>query len=222
MAITYDNSKSFTSVSGSSTSFTLGSGTQRYLLAVSSYNCTAITYAGVSMSTLISFTPSITDGNEQKIKVWGLANPASGSNTFAPTMSADGTLSMVSYAGVDGGVQPEANTNAFSNNGIINTQVSTLATSVTTITDNAWSVMFTGGGNNLQTFTATQGTLRTSDVFIFGDGARSIIDSNGGISPAGSSTLEATWASGTGFMSNVIISLKPYIAVPFTGSMQII
>lgn len=221
MAIAYHNSKSFTSVGGSTTTFDVGTGEQRYFLAVSSYSCTALDYNGTNISTLISFTPSITDGNEQKIKIWGLPNPTSGTNTLTPTMSGDGTISMAVYTGVDSGVQPEADIRAFTNNGLINTTASTLASSVTTLTDGAWSVMFTGGGNNNQNFTASQGTLRTSLYFIFGDGTRSIIDSNGAISPAGNSTLESTWASGTGFISNVIVSLKPYQPSP-KGTMQII
>jgi hypothetical protein len=173
------------------------------------------------MSILISYEPSIHDGNQQKVRVWGLPTPPTGNITIAPTISGgDGTIALISYTGA-WEIQPEADNEAFSNNGVNNTAVTTLASSITTLSNNAWSVMFTGGGNNFpNTFTATQGTLRVTEDTITGDGAVAIIDSNGPISPAGISTLEATWSAGTGFMSNVVFSIKPQ--PPFSGQMMIL
>lgn len=209
MAIAYDNSKTWNYVPPAvDTTYTIGTESYRYLFACGSGNLTSATYNGVSMTKIIDYEPSIHDGNQQKVVVYGLANPDSGTNTFTPGMSGNGTISMVSYSGVDS-VQPEDTNEDFTNDGSSNTQATTFSTSITTVSNNAWTVMFSSGGNNLQTMTATQGTLRVSGIYIFGDGARTIIDSNTSYGSPTSSTLEATWAASSGFMSNVIISMKP-------------
>jgi len=221
MAIALDNSATFTFVGGStSTSYTMTALSGKLLLVTTTFKVTAITYAGVSMTQYVHFDPPISDGNQQQINVYSLTNPASGSNTLALSVAGDGICGIVSYSGVASS-QPEAYITASSNNGINNTLVGSLASSVTTLTNNAWSVMFSRGGNNFpRTFTAGTGTLRQSAEFIFGDGCVGIIDSNGPVSPAGSSTLQANWTSGSGFVSNVIVSIAPEPA--FTGQMCII
>lgn len=220
MAISFYGADSINAVSPTiSKSFTCSSNPYRYLVAVGANTVTALTYAGVNMTKLVTFLPSISDGNEQNMIVWGLANPASGSNTFEVTDSGNSTVCWAQYDGVDT-VQPEDYETAFSNNGVNNTQVGGLSATVTTIKNNSWTVLFTKGGNNLSTFVAGAGTLRATNVFIFGNGAFSIIDSGVAISPAGGSTLTANWNSSTGFISNVIISLTE--RSPLVGQMNIL
>lgn len=214
--IAYDNSASFTSVGSGTTSvsYTCSSSTGRYLVVGAGSFITAITYAGVSMTKLVDFEPAIQDGNQVHINVWGLANPASGSNTLATTISSSDNeiIGIASYTGVNPNSEPEIYETYYSNNGVINTQVVSLSGSVTTITDNAWSVMVTRGTNSGRTFTASAGTLRTSDTSALSK-SEAVIDSNAAITPAGSSTLTADWSSGSGFISNVIMSFKP-LTVP--------
>lgn len=225
MAIAFDNAKDYTFTStNDSTTFTVGTGENRYLLATTKGDggqVTQISYNGVNMSKIYSFVDPISDGNGNNIYVWGLANPASGTNTFQLTNgSGSGSIGIVSYSGVDQGIQPEGTviTN-YSNNGTNNTQVTQLSSTVTTTTDNAWAVMFVRGSNALRTFVSSDGNLRTTGVFIFGDGCEGIIDS-GAVSPAGNKTLTASWDSGSGFISEVIMSLKP--AQDFVPQMIII
>ena len=216
MAIAYDNSASFTSVGSGTTSvsYTCSSGNDRYLIVGAGSFITGITYAGVAMTKIVDFEPAIHDGNQVHINVWGLANPASGSNTLATTIGVGDNeiIGIASYTGVNPNSEPEIYETFYSNNGLINTQVVSLSGSVTTITDNAWSIMVTRGTNAGQTFTASAGTLRTSDTSALSK-SEAVIDSNAAITPAGSSTLTADWSSGSGFVSNVIMSFKP-LTVP--------
>lgn len=207
MAIAYDNSANFNFTGANpSTSFTCSSASGRILLVNTSFNVTAATYGGVSMTKVINFSPSIIDGNEVKVNVYRLINPASGSNTLAFTTTGDGSAGIISYTGVDDAVyQPIENATGYSNNGVNNTQVGSLATGVTTTKDSSWVVLFTRGGNG---FPNTFSGARTTGTYIFGDHAQGIYDS-GPITPTGSPTLTATWSSGSGYISNVIISLSP-------------
>lgn len=212
MDITYDNSASFTFISGSmSTSFTIGSGTGRVLLVTTSFRVTGITYNSISMTEVVTFAPSIIDGNQQNMRVWRLNNPSSGSNTLAITASGDGTCSIISFSNVNTDVyQPVGNATGYSNNGVNNTQVVSLSTSLSTSEDRMVTVLCSRGSNSTRTFVSNgTGTFRTSSVYIFGDGTAGIYDSGAIITPAGSSTLTSTWASSSGFISNVIISLSP-------------
>lgn len=193
-----------------STSYTVGSGSGLILFVCATPRVTAITYGGVSMTKVVTFAPSIRDGNQQDENVWRLNNPATGSNTLAITSASDGTCGIVSYKNVNTDVsQPVGNATGYSNNGVNNTQVASLGTSITTTSDRMWTVMFARGANATNNFATGGGTMRTTGVFIFGDGAQGIYDSNGPITPAGSSTLTSTWATSSGFTSNVIISLSP-------------
>lgn len=204
--IDYDTSATFTFTSGSTTTpYTMGTGLGGILIITTSFSVTAIDYGGQSMSQDIHFEPSIHDGNQQQENVYILQNPPTGSNTITLTAGGNGTIGIISYTGVD---SIETYNTYFSNNGTNNTQVLSLQGSVTSTADNCWSVMFCRGGNN---FPNTFSGARATAVFIFGDGAVGIYDSNGPISPAGNSTLTATWSAGTGFISNVILSMKPIV-----------
>lgn len=211
----YDNSLSFTVVGtgSTSTSYTMGTGVGGILIVNTGPLITALTYNGVALTNVISFTPSIIDGNQQTVNVWRLSNPATGTNTLQATISpgtSNEIIGIVSYTGIDTTIyQPVENATGYSNNGVNNTLVSTLSTSVTTSKDRSITVMCTRGGNNFpQTFTAGTGTLRVSSTSILSN-AHAIIDSGSVITPVGNSTLNATWTSGSGFMSNVVFSLSP-------------
>lgn len=223
MAIAFDNAANFNFVSGT-TSVAYTCATNAFLMVTSATLPTSMTYAGISMTKYLTFTPSIHDGNQNTVTVWILANAPGGSHTLAVggTGVSNGTVGIVSYTGVDS-VNPEANATGFSNNGVNNTQVLSLGTTVTTVTNNAWSVMLVRGTNSTNTFVigGGSGTIRTSGVFVSGDGTQGIYDSNGAVTPVGNSTLTSTWNSGTGFISNVVLSLAPYVYVPVKSSVII-
>jgi len=206
--IAYDNSDNFVSIFGGVTSVSYTCATGSSLFVVGSSNTTTATYNGVNMTLVINFVPSISDGNQQPVKVFWLANPTPGSHTLDTVVTGDETIGIVSYTGLSTAIQPEASNTAFSNNGLNNTQVVSLATSVATLTDNAWTVLFSVGSAN-RTFVAGIGTLRTTNDGQLLARAVGIIDSNSPISPAGNSTLQADWSSGSGFLSVVIFSISP-------------
>jgi len=213
MAIAYDNSDSFMAdQTGTHTkSFTVATGA--CLFVVGSQHLSSITYNGASLTKLTDFTPAITDGNEQIVKVFWLSNPSSGSNTLDCTVSAGNTspISMISYTGLDTTTQPENSSNKFTNNGLANTQEATLSNSVSTSTNNAWTVLFAVISTGTQTVTASTGTLRTATGVTIYSNSAGIIDTNAPISPTGSSTLVNGISSGSAYMSNVMYSLKPYV-----------
>lgn len=111
MAIAYDNSAVSDASDGSgccgnySFSYTC-SGTDRLLVVIatgdSSQQTTAITYGGVSMTSLTEYSANNTGGaNLQQVEVWYLINPASGSNTLSVSRNGYGRLAVASYTGVD-------------------------------------------------------------------------------------------------------------------------
>lgn len=212
MAITYDNSSTYTYVntSGNSTSYTMGSGRGGILIVSTSFNVTAATYGGVSMTNYLSYEPSIHDGNQQQINVYVLYNPPTGSNTLDITTNGSlGVIAIVSYIGVS---TIEGYNTAFSHNLLNNIQVSNLDVSNTSTADNCWNVLLCSGGGNFPVsfvIGGGAGVVRQSSSFIFGDAEHGIYDSNGPKTPAGTVTLTSTWASGSGFISNVIITLAP-------------
>lgn len=227
MAIAPDNSTSYVAVGTgvTSTSFTIATG--GYLMAAGDRNFTGGTYNGVALSLLFTFVSPISDGNQQTITVYGLANPASGANTFNATGlgASNSTICLISYTGMNrSAIVPEASNSAYSNSAGSNTQVTTLSTSVTTLTDNAWTILFASGGNNSpQLFTNGVGTtFRVSNNGNGLAGAIGILDSGGAISPVGTSTLTANWTSGSGFMTIAIFSVAQDVPVTFVPQMTII
>lgn len=221
MAIAFDNAGSFVAISPGTTtaSFTVASG--GFLVVAGGQYLSAATYAGVSLSSLVSCSSTIIDGNGQTINAYYLANPSSGSNTISVTVpgGANETICYASYTGVySSGTIPEASNTRFSNNGLNNTQVTSLNQTVTTVTDNAWTLMFGYGGNNSPRVLGA-GTGTTARATNNGNGlagACCILDSGGAVSPAGNSTLEAAWASGVGFVSIAMVSIPAQF--PSAGS----
>lgn len=122
--------------------------------------------------------------------------PAAGVNSIVVTSSSSDFIraNAVSYTGVNQTTNPEASETS-SQAANINEAVS-----INTITDNAWVVLFAFA----HSVTAGAGTTRRGQST--GD---AILDSNGPISPAGSTTLNAVDDEGTDPWANIIVSLKP-------------
>lgn len=181
MAIAYDNSASFTGLVGSN-SFSYTVAANAYLFVVTTDRTSNVTYNGVNLLVLINFTPAISGGNT--VTVWYMANPPTGAHNIGTTVPAAGdNFSVVSYTGIKGTV-PEASNNTYSNNGVINTQVTSLSNSLSTIKNNSWAILFVQGSNNTsRIMTGTIGTLRQTNGSLSGGTTSAIIDSNGPISP---------------------------------------
>lgn len=215
MAIAYDNSTSGRVVDTNTASFVVASGAT--LFVVTEYVCTGITYNSVALTNIVDYDPAI-DSNSVRVKVWKLDNPDSGTHnlSFSVGGGVATSFSAVTYTGLRPS-QPEANNNdkSFTTTpSLASTQVSSFTSSVTTIKDNAWAVMFILGGNNAsQTFTAGASTTLRASHGDLSTSSSGILDSNGVVSPAGSRSLVANWSSGSGYVSSVTVSIAP-VSVP--------
>lgn len=136
--------------------------------------------------------------------------PATGSNTLAVTMSATSYVMVAAadYTGVAQSGQPDASISSISG-----ASTSSITTTITSIADNCLTILCSGSydnGNPPSAGTAT--TKRISGSF----GAPCICDSNGPITPAGSTSLQVTYPHNIavgiiGIMASFAPAL-PYIA----------
>ena len=161
MAIAYDSATN-AQIQNPGTSLTFShtcTGTDRILFVYSFARndvTTGVTYNGVSMT---QTGATITSGTD-RFQLWYLINPASGTNSVVITGGASTSLVIgcsQSYTGADQSTQPDAVTT--------NVAVSTaLTTSLTTITDNAWDILFARAIGNGITSAGT-GTTQRLDLW---------------------------------------------------------
>lgn len=206
MAIAYD---AYSGVNGSGTSATVShtcSGSNRLLVAgvwlSSADDLTGVTYNSVSM-TQIAKKKSGT-GSEW-LYLYYLLAPDTGANNIVATQSGstDIRIRATSYTGVLQSGQPDASTTNDSTS-----TITTLTTNLTTVADNCWTVLFERNGcGNITASTGT--TLRSSsDSLIIGD-------SNGAITPAGSTSMAVNFAS-CNLNTSIMASFAPVIGSTFT------
>lgn len=190
------------------------SGTNRFLavdisMLSAGQTVTGITYNGVALS-LIGARTTVTSFG--RIESWGLANPTSGSNTIAVTLSGSiasaGTA--VSYTGVD----QTTPTEAFNSNQATNVGAADATVTVTSITDNCW--IHAAVATSDASITAGQ----TSRNNVTGAGGSGADEDTGPITPAGGTAMNytgvgalATWAIG-GYgirpVQTVVVAFIPY------------
>jgi hypothetical protein len=141
----------------------------------------APTYGGVAM-TLVGKQGFNTEASPDDWSyLYYLINPASGTNTLSVTRT-DTTSSMhlvgVSYTGAKQSGVPDASATNVQDSG------TSLTTSVTTVADNCWTVLFCGAQREV-----SAGTGTTERV----NGIQNLIgDSNAAITPAGSTSMAVT------------------------------
>lgn len=226
MAIAFDATSSAYVASSSTVTFNhTFSGSNRYVFIFTADHCNTVTVDGVS-ATNITSQLSETNGSGftiPKVRVWGLANPTSGTKVISVTNSSASRQDyplVVSYNGVDS-VQPEASNTTYTPN----TLQTSISPSITTVTANAWIVGFTAGTNN------TGGKLNTSDLgairtpvaalsnecvdsgTIYG---KFIADSNAA-KAVNTYSYTNSWQSGSGTQSSITYSMKPYLQITLTG-----
>ena len=155
---------------------------------------TAVSYGG-SSTTLVG---KITTGGLTRY-LFVQTSPATGANNVVITSTA-GYLAggAVSYSGASTSGQPDNSaTNSVTNGG------PTVTTTLTTVADNCWTVIYFG--SSASTLTAGTGTTkRTADDF----GHDGLFDSNAAITPAGSSSLVVTM-SGFDTANAIMASFAP-------------
>lgn len=198
MAIAFDNATlNSGTASGANFGYTTGSLVSGYMLigigVGNGVTISSCTYNGVAAST-VGVSSEVNPGG-QKLFLYYLPNPASGANNVViVTSNATGWEGMVAtYAGVVPLI-PEAN-NTVTNTG------SPISVAVTTLTDNAWVSGFfrNGSGNNV---------AGANTVIRGGSSPISFADTNAAQTPAGSHSLNVTFAGG-GVMGAIVVSLAP-------------
>lgn len=214
MSISYDNSMARRVLNGTSFSFTTATGAHMFVVTEAVGGITAITYGGVALTKIISFEPSIHDGNQVKVWIWELVSPASGANNFVITAGVDASaFGVITFVNART-IQPDNENDQFSNNGINNTQVAGF-TSVTNLnSDSCWPVTFIVGGNNAPidfvagASTTLRATIGSSDTQSIG-----ILDRNTTFNSGDSPQINTDWAIGSGFVSTVTLAIRG-ITVP--------
>jgi len=201
MAIAYDAASTTQSASPATSdavTFTT-SGSDRFLVVGIRHNTSAVTftvtYNSVSMTEIGS--GQLFNGDTNRMRLFYLINPASGSNTVSVTPSASDYFqwSVASYNGVDQASQPDS-----SNSGETS-GVSTHPISTTVVAEDSWMVgVWGGGGWNITAGTGT--TERSSGVDFYALG-----DSNGALA-SGSRTLTMT-TGGNEAEGQIALSFDP-------------
>lgn len=210
MAIAHDSSTDGGNATATSLTFSHAcSGANRVLLVGVVGDVTAgaddvvgVTYAGDPM-TLIRKT---TDANGNRFAyLYVLTNPDSGTNNVVVTASTSHFLGAgaTSYTGAKQTGQPDAS----------NSQTSVanpVGSSVSTTVDNCWTVLLEQNYGADQPATAGTGTTRRTFDGTFG--TWTMCDSNGAITPAGSTSLQTSRSTATSFTSHIIVALAPAVA----------
>jgi hypothetical protein len=204
MALSFDSSAQAQSSSGATSltySHTCGTGAYLTVGVLDVNNAvTGITYAGVSMSLLK--TEFFFYGVVVGIKTYGLVSPATGANNVVVTKSVgSGVIDSCSHSVLSASTtQPDATAG---NHDPGPGNVSTLTTTVTTVADNSWTVLY-GCNDNGGTLTAGSGaTIRSQTGNGFG-----VFDSNGAITPAGSTSM--TFTGFSAHFVGIVVSVAPY------------
>lgn len=168
-----------------------------------SATATGITYNGVAMTSLISGTSS----GGSPYSCWGLVNPATGAHTVSVAYTGTTTVRgfSASYSGVKQTGLPDASTAAGASS-----SASPFSHSITTVADSSWIVAACDeeAGVASSMTAGTNMTSRQTNVSV-GNFALMIGDTNGPITPAGSTSQSFSWAGGAGFPNIIQISLAP-------------
>lgn len=205
MAIAYDATSNGSGGSSYSFSHTC-TGSNRILIVTTSTGASSgtstVTYNGVSLTQQAS-------RNGGYHQIWVLIAPATGTNTIQiTTAGANGQAVATSYTGVAQTGNPEATNGANSGSA-----VTTINSSVTTLTDNAWviaSCSYDSFPNSQNAGTgSTQRAVRSASL----SGGQSIglYDNGSAKTPAGSVSMTVNASAGSGIMDIYQMALKPFI-----------
>lgn len=223
MAIAYYGStKLLLAVSSTGTvSFDVGSASNRYLFVFTTSDASAVTYNSVALSVLTTLTNTHGSGSTDgpSVKMWGLANPTSGTNTLAvtTTLSTGGRndiATAIAFSGVDP-TQPSSYNTYYTTD----TYVTAKTISTATVVNNSWLMAGfcgwcpTGGSFSAGSSTTTRIVEPTSAGVHPG---MAIMDSNAAKTPTGSYSLTANAPADTS-LSTILYAVSPYLTATFTG-----
>jgi len=197
MAIAFDNATSYNGGTGTF-SHTTSSSPGGYMVVVTENTVTAVSYNSVSLTLTTNYSWSF--GN---LKIWTLSNPSSGANDISITSGVSTNVVAATYTGL-GTTQPEASANNQVGNG--NTSITS---SVTTLTNNAWVLGFCVYSTSTNNQNAGSGATKRISIAgaVSGGGSLGIYDSNGVVTPAGSYSMTMNASSGSGPWATVMYSV---------------
>jgi hypothetical protein len=185
----------------------------KFLIAAST-GVGSVTYDGVSMQLLLTYTPSggTFSGNCPIISLWGLNNPNTGNNTLTAVTGSQGVIVAASYLGC-GLSQIDAYNTAHSGSG----RVVELTQTVVNPTQGGWvgsaAIMLDSGG----TPTAYTGATSRATYVVGGGGYSAIISDLNAAKTAGVTYTTGADTSIYSFMSTVLYSIQPYQSYTLTG-----
>ncbi len=210
MALALDNAQYLGATT--STSFTAAftcTGTNLILhvgvFTVSGDVVTGVTYGGVSMTQIKKEIPA----TGQYLYLYELVAPATGANNVVVSASSSITMFIdaISHTGAAQTGQPDASNIGKSSS------TTDFSTSVTTIADNCWLVMYVRTGTGM---TAKAGTTLRSGV----NNTVQMCDSNGAKTPAGSYSLGVTLSSAS-YCTELVVSIAPAVAAGIATQVNI-
>lgn len=201
VAIAFDNSLTTSQTSGT-TNLTYafnadpgGTGTNKMLFVgvTAALVTPTVTYNGTSMTLLASVVYNF---GVQEGYLYGLVAPASGSNNVSITVGTATAIvsTAVSYTGVKQIITPDASTTS-SGSGATSGATLTL----TTVADNCWTIMYVRGAGGSVIAAGSGTTLRNS-----GTTTNNFLDSNGPITPPGSTSLIFTLGSNQAYAAMMV------------------
>jgi hypothetical protein len=198
-------------------SYTCGSGSNRLLIVgvvgdQSVDDVTGVTYNSVSMTLAVKETTVYV--NNRVTYLYYLLNPTSGANNVV--ISCTGVHLLIAgaadYTGVAQSDQPDA---ALATIGP-NTNIVTLTSSLTTIADKSWVILFEQGYNTGPPPTAGSGLTQRAFDGVFG--AWGIFDSAADVTPAGAYSMTTNRSSSSDSIIHAKTSFSPVGAVTIVSS----
>lgn len=214
MAISFTGASSYFTAGGGSTtasgSYTCPGGSNRIMfISVSNFSgaddITTPTYAGVSATLIAKKGFNTLASPINYTYLYYLVAPTTGSNTLSVTRTNTTSGMQIACTTYDGASQTSV-PDSYNTGGT--DDAATVATSTTTVADNCWVVIGAGSQRNL---TASSGvTLRA------GSGVQYVIgDSNGNITPAGSTSMTLAISGASSRLTGTIMaSFAPAVSGP--------
>lgn len=211
MAIAVDATSIGTPTTATTNSWnhTVGSGSSRALVVANIGGISSDLVTGIKWNTTESFVKIgssvlVPGVNGRYLSLWYILNPTSGTHSITITNSSSEYSEpfAVSYAGFTQSGQPDANTTNTAASGS-----SDVTTSVTTVADNCWTVLF-AVGRAADIGAGTGSTSRSVNA-----GGAGIFDSNAALTPAGSKSMTIT-RSGATEAGMIMASFSPATSSP--------
>ena len=199
MAIAFNSANQQVNASSTNTISLACSGSDRLVIACvadDAKGTMSVTYNGTSLTSIANVEDT---SGFFKLHFFYLLNPATGTNNLVATRgtnSGDFYLFGATYTGIKQTGQPDASTTNAQTSG------TTQTTSLTTIANNSWSILFTSADSG-GLAASTNSTLRGSIL----NGFSGLFDSNSAITPAGSFSMSTTMNSG--LRTAIMVSFSP-------------